>query len=92
IYSKPVPVANKMAALLRAKGCDLVICLSHIGITEDTAMIPQTHNIDIVFGGHSHTFLRRPKFISDADGKKIPLIHTGCNGIYVGRLDLTLTH
>lgn len=92
IYNDPVTAANEVAALLKEKeGCDVVVCLSHLGVDYDVnRFIPHTRNIDIVLGGHSHTFMKEPKTLLNADGKNVSLLHSGKSGIYVGRMDLTL--
>lgn len=91
-YKDPVATANEVAATLKEKeGCDFVICLSHLGVQEDENMlIPKTSNIDVVLGGHSHTFMKGPKTLLNKDGKNVSLMHTGKSGIYVGRMDLIL--
>ena len=91
VYKDPVQVSNETAALLKSEGCDVVVCLSHLGIQTDERLIADTRNIDVVLGGHSHTFMKAPKTYLNADGKEVRLMHTGKNGVRVGRLDLTLT-
>lgn len=92
VYQDPIAVSNKMATLLKDKGCDVVICLSHLGIKDDERLVAKTRNIDVILGGHSHTFMKGPKTYLNADGKSVSLMHTGKSGIFVGRMDLTLTH
>lgn len=90
IYKDPIRVSNEVAALLKAKGCDLVVCLSHLGIQMDERLIAKTRQIDVVLGGHSHTFMKEPKTYLNMDGKEVSLMHSGKSGVRVGRLDLTL--
>lgn len=92
IYQDPIAVSNRMAALLKGKGCDVVICLSHLGIKDDERLVAKTRNIDVILGGHSHTFMKGPKTYLNADGHNVSVMHTGKSGIFVGRMDLTLTH
>ena len=90
VFKDPVPVANEVAAKLKdMEGCDAVVCLSHLGIKEDEMLVHQTRNIDVVLGGHSHTFMQEPVFFQNLDGEPIPVSHTGKNGIFVGKIDLT---
>ena len=94
-FLDPVDVAQKMADLLRnQKKCDLVICLSHLGweVTEypDNRMIEHTHGIDLVLGGHSHTYLEKLEYVNNLDGKPVPVDQNGKHGVYIGRLVLTL--
>lgn len=90
IYKDPIQVSNEVAALLKAKGCDLVVCLSHLGIQMDEHLVAKTRNIDAILGGHSHTFMKEPKKYLNMDGKETTIMHSGKSGVRVGRLDLTL--
>lgn len=90
IYENPIEVSNEVAALLKKKGCDLVVCLSHLGIQMDERLVAKTRNIDVILGGHSHTFMKGPKTFLNMDGKEVPIMHTGRSGVRVGCLNLTL--
>jgi len=98
-FKDPATTANEMADLLRRKEkCAVVICLSHLGYDydekpgeySDNIVFTKTHGIDLVLGGHSHTFMEKPVIIKDADGKDVTLNHTGRNGVYVGTYTITL--
>ena len=88
VYEDPIEVSNKVAALLKEKGCDLVVCLSHLGIHRE--LVAKTRNIDVILGGHSHTFMKGPENYQNVDGKEVPVMHTGKSGVRVSRLNLTL--
>lgn len=90
VYKDPVQVSNEIATLLKEEGCDLVVCLSHLGIQMDERMVVKTRNIDVILGGHSHTFMKGPKKYLNMDGIEVPIMHAGKSGVRVGRLDLTL--
>ena len=99
VYHKPAAVANRMVMILRQQEkCDVVICLSHLGIVQnpgvddvyDNAILPQTHGIDLVLGGHTHTFLEKPRMVKDADGHEVPVMHIGNNGLYLSNTIITL--
>lgn len=98
-YHDPVEAARRVAALLKGKeGCDVVVCLSHLGArlneadeVDDERLIAATKDIDVVLGGHTHTFMEKPMLYRDAEGKEVPLLHSGKNGVYVGRIDLDVT-
>ncbi|WP_039969776.1 bifunctional metallophosphatase/5'-nucleotidase [Bacteroides fluxus] len=96
VYNNPIEVGQEMADFLKLeKNCDVVICLSHLGIrnsygTADEDLVSKTRNIDVILGGHSHTFMEKPMNYLNADGKNVPVFHTGKNGIFVGELKLTL--
>lgn len=90
VYEDPIRVSNEVAALLKAEGCDLVVCLSHLGIQMDKNLVAKTRNIDVILGGHSHTFMKGPQNYLNMDGKEVPIMHTGKSGVRVGCLNLTL--
>lgn len=91
VYNDPVAVANRMAFLLRnTEKCDVVICLSHLGILTDRKIIPQTRNIDLLLGGHSHTFMRAPESYTNLDGKIVEILHSGARGVKVAKIVMTL--
>lgn len=90
IYENPIEVSNEIAALLKKKGCDVIVCLSHLGIQMDERLVAKTCNIDVILGGHSHTFMKGPKTYLNMDGKEVPVMHSGKSGVRVGRLNLTL--
>lgn len=90
VYEDPIEVSNEIAALLKKKGCDVIVCLSHLGVYMDENLVAKTRNIDVILGGHTHTFMKGPKTYLNMDGKEVPVMHTGKSGVRVGRLDLTL--
>ena len=90
-YNDPVKAANDVAKTLKEKEkCDIVICLSHLGWElaglDDTELMPQLRNVDIVLGGHSHTYFKNMKYVKDLDGREIPNDQNGKHGIYVGKI------
>ena len=94
-YLDPVETARRVAKELKEKQkCDLVICISHLGwgITAitDQQMIAGTTGIDLVLGGHSHTFLTKLGYAPNAQGKLIPVDQNGKHAIYVGKMILKL--
>lgn len=84
-----VEVVNKWSAVLEnEEKCDLIILLSHLGYREDQEIIPQVHHIDLVVGGHSHTFVEDFIYVADADGLEVPIIQAGCWGEELGEIKL----
>ena len=78
-------VANKWAKYLKAEAqCDKVILLTHIGYEVDVALASKLHSVDLIVGGHSHTFLDEATVCEDADGKPLPVITDGCWGLQMG--------
>lgn len=95
IYLDPVKVANEKALFLKKeKNCDLVICLSHLGFSyesdkiSDTKLAALTKNIDIIIGGHTHTFLDAPVIFTNEDKKDVIVNQVGWAGLRLGRIDL----
>lgn len=81
--------------LKNRKHCDLVILLSHMGYSggsynkpSDVLAVPNLRNVDIVIGGHSHTFLNEASEVKDLDGKVVPVVQAGGQGLVVGRMDI----
>lgn len=93
-----VETVQKYADLLKVdEGCDLVIALTHIGYEEhtpgditDPILCSKTRNIDLVVGGHSHTFLEEMVYLPNVDGVPTPIVQDGCYGIFWGRIDYSL--
>ena len=82
-------VVNKWADYLRnEKKCDMVIVLSHVGYDEDLDMVKDIRGVDLVVGGHSHTFVKDFEYRTDLDGKQVPVIQDGCWGLNIGRIDV----
>ena len=96
VYLDPVGVAQDMARTLKhEQKCDLVICLSHIGYDyktdpnriSDLKLAAQTQDIDLIIGGHTHTFLEKPTVVKNAAGVETLVNQVGCYGINLGRID-----
>lgn len=92
-YSDPIETANAVADKLKnAEKCDVVICLSHLGWDEaglnDIEMMSKTRNIDIVLGGHSHTYMQNIQYVRNLEGEEIPNDQNGKHGIFVGKITL----
>lgn len=93
IYSDPIEAANKQAEFLKKKGCDLIICLSHLGFeyasdkVSDKVLAQQTKNIHLIIGGHTHTFLEKPFEATNVDGEMVLINQVGWAGLNLGRLD-----
>lgn len=94
-FSDPIEKAREVAGRLRnEERCDVVVCLSHLGWqmskpdVDDSTLIAATRDIDLVLGGHSHTYLKELEWVKNADGKPVPVDQNGKHGIFVGRLVL----
>lgn len=98
IYNDPIKIANEKAQFLKEKeGCNLVICLSHLGYSyktdkvSDLTLAKQTSNIDLIIGGHTHTFLDKPTLMKNTDNKKVIINQVGWAGINLGRIDFLIS-
>ena len=90
-YLDPVETANTLAEKLRREHqCDMVICLSHLGYEADLKLAESSRNIDLIIGGHSHTYMEVPVERSNRDNKPVMIYQTNGRGVYVGRIDVTL--
>ena len=99
VYNDPLGIAQDMARILKhEQHCDLVICLSHLGYQYknepdkicDMKLAALTKDIDLIIGGHTHTFLDKPTVLKNADGKDVLVNQVGCYGINLGRIDFYL--
>lgn len=93
-YLDPIESANKVAYKLKKEDkCDMVICLSHLGFkntnnkVSDDVFAPQSDNIDLIIGGHSHTFFDAPLVYKNRSGNDVIVNQVGWAGIVLGRLD-----
>lgn len=94
-YENPIEVAQQYADYLRKeKNCDLVICLSHLGyeyqekeLISDQVLAAKTDNIDLILGGHTHTFLPEPKRFTNKSGREVIVNQVGWAGLLLGRID-----
>jgi 5'-nucleotidase len=96
VYLNPIEIAQDMSRILKdEKKCDLVICLSHLGYhyaperneIGDLELAAKTKNIDLIIGGHTHTFLPKPTITKNSVGENVLVNQVGCYGIHVGRID-----
>lgn len=86
-YQEPAGIVNELAGFLKEKkGCDMVICLSHLGYSEDKELAAATRNVDVIVGGHSHTLLHKKQIVSDLDGKDVVIVQNWKWGLNVGQL------
>lgn len=94
-YLNPLEIAQDMSRVLKDdEQCDLVICLSHLGYyrnnenkVSDLKLAAATKNIDLIIGGHTHTFLPKPTVVKNIEGKNMLVNQVGCYGINLGKID-----
>ncbi|MCB0374424.1 MAG: metallophosphatase [Sinomicrobium sp.] len=96
-YLDPVEIAQDMSRILREEErCHIIICLSHLGNdysdgkVSDRSLAAATENIDLIIGGHTHTFMDRPEIHVNRKGERMLVNQVGCYGINLGRIDFYL--
>jgi len=91
IYNPAIDCVNHYAAILKKREkCDVIICLSHIGINDDRLLAQSSRYVDAIIGGHSHTFMKQPDILKNRDNKDILVYQVGKNGAFIGRTELIL--
>jgi 5'-nucleotidase len=95
-YQDPVAKAREISEILKSEEkCDYIICLSHLGHKykdekiSDVELASKTSNIDLIIGGHTHTFLDKPMIVNNPDGMPVHVTQAGWGGIMLGRIDVT---
>ena len=94
-YIDPLEIAQEMSNHLKKnEKCDLVICLSHLGYKYkdedricDHIIAKNTQDIDLIIGGHTHTFMKNPEAVKNKIGKQVLVNQVGCFGLYLGKVD-----
>lgn len=95
-YLDPVRVALETATMLKErKKCDMVICISHLGWNsnrgeDDQYMIRGSRNIDLVLGGHTHTYFNKLEHEANMDGKPVAVDQNGKHAVFVGKMVVDL--
>lgn len=96
LWQNAINVADAEAQKLREQGADMVIALSHLGYEKtdevyyDRGIAMNTRHIDMIIGGHSHTFLNYPEYVTNLDGEKVLITQTGSKGICLGYAKIKL--
>ncbi|MDC1261874.1 metallophosphatase [Polaribacter sp.] len=95
-YLDPIEIAQDMSRILKEdEQCDLIICLSHLGYfykrnptkISDLNLAKNTKNIDLIIGGHTHTFLPKPTIVRNSVDKNVLVNQVGAYGVNLGRVD-----
>lgn len=94
-YLNPVEMSQEVVRTLReVEKCDLVICLSHLGYTysdpgrmSDRVLAAATEQIDLIIGGHTHTFMEKAEVATNRAGQPVLIHQVGCYGVNLGRVD-----
>ncbi|MBR3855415.1 MAG: metallophosphatase [Bacteroidaceae bacterium] len=94
-YLPPLSAAQECADELRRKGCDIIICLSHLGwdipgTYSDTQLAAETSGIDIILGGHSHDLFDTPRRLTNKTGEEVVVQQAGKYGRNIGKIVISL--
>lgn len=96
LWNNPIESAQDVTRILKDElKCDLIICLSHLGyhygnnsqMISDLDLAAKTKNIDLIIGGHTHTFLEKPTVVLNAEQKEVVVNQVGCYGVRIGQID-----
>lgn len=94
IYNDPIKTALEMETFLKnEKKCDLVVCLSHLGVSyksdkvSDMVLASETSMTDLIIGGHTHTYLPEPILEKNKAGKQVIINQASWGGMVLGRID-----
>jgi 5'-nucleotidase len=95
-YQDPIAVVKEQVKVLQKKGCDYIICLSHLGYQyadetkiSDLVLAASTSGIDLIIGGHTHTFLSKAEMVTNQSGTTTIVNQVGYGGLHLGRIDVT---
>ena len=100
-YLNPIEITDDITNELKNEhNCDIIICLSHLGYKYDKKkdeicdliLAKKTKNIDLIIGGHTHTFMSKPAQVTNLVGKKVLINQVGCFGINIGKIDFYLSN
>ena len=96
VYHDPIAKAKQMVQMLRMEeSCHYVVCLSHLGYAyddlnrvSDMRLAEVVDGIDLIIGGHTHTFLQEGTLVKGSAGRLCNIVQVGHSGLQLGRVDL----
>jgi len=94
-YLDPIEITKDITRELKEnENCDLIICLSHLGYhykntqkVSDLKLAAATKDIDLIIGGHTHTFLPKPTLVKNVNNETVIVNQVGAYGVNLGRID-----
>ena len=94
-YLDPIEITKDITRELKEnENCDLIICLSHLGYhykntqkVSDLKLAAATKDIDLIIGGHTHTFLPKPTLVKNINNETVLVNQVGAYGVNLGRID-----
>jgi 5'-nucleotidase len=97
VYQDPIIAANRTAEILKKEGCDMIICLSHLGDkyedkkVSDEILSKESYDIDLIIGGHTHRFFETPRKYQNKRQNEVLVNQVGWAGIQLGQLDYNIS-
>ena len=100
-YLDPIEISRDISDKLKfQENCDLIICLSHLGYKYenlpervcDYNLAKKSNHIDLIIGGHTHTFMEKPIVLKNEKGNDVIINQVGCFGLYLGQIDFFFDH
>ncbi len=97
VYQDPIIAANRTAEILKKEGCEMIICLSHLGDkyeeakVSDEILAKESYNIDLIIGGHTHRFFETPRKYLNKRQNEVLVNQVGWSGIQLGQLDYKIS-
>ena len=97
VYQDPIIAANRTADILKKQGCEMIICLSHLGDKYDDAKVSdeilskESYDIDLIIGGHTHRFFESPRKYQNKRQNEVLVNQVGWAGIQLGQLDYKIS-
>jgi len=83
-------IAQEQVDYLKGEGCDIIICIGHLGVSvnsepnRSTDLVPNVEGIDLFIDGHSHTVLKEGEVVNDT-----LIVQTGTALKYIGLVTIT---
>lgn len=77
--SDPVTTVQNIINTLKTRNIDLFVVVSHIGIGNDRRLAEAVPEIDLIVGGHSHTYMREAENVNG-----VWIVQADDHGRYVG--------
>lgn len=96
-YIDPISVAKEMVKELKSKKSDLIICLSHLGYSyrgtkiDDLKLAAAVNEIDLIIGGHTHSFLDEPTHVKNREGHTTIIHQVGTGALRLGKVDFVFS-
>ncbi|MBS9721017.1 5'-nucleotidase C-terminal domain-containing protein [Tianweitania sp. BSSL-BM11] len=94
-FEDDVEAIKREVKALTDEGVNKIVALTHVGYVRDRDVIAKIPGVDVVVGGHSHTFLSNtddkaegpyPTMVDGADGHEVPVVSAASYSKYLGKL------